>query len=236
MLSAVQGTQGGSHKGTGSKFITTNLGLIHAIHLYCSQSGVCIKVYLWKWLIIGKVCNSLTPHNVNIVLPCMQTTLPVAAPIWLQFQKARHEHGQPGPATHIQKGGRMIVLQNKNIPFSLTYTKGKKDPFFSKTLTWSTRKKTFLSENAWKKNPFSVNHWLSFLKRTLFSYIKDIQKTQKLTLSQCFLEQWCVPVSQLSGGTGMVSYPYKEGPVPWADKSSWREEKGCRQLSTNEKK
>ena len=37
-----------------------------------------------------------------------------------------------GPATHMQKGGHMIVLQNKNIPLSLTFTKGKKDLFFKK--------------------------------------------------------------------------------------------------------
>ena len=39
---------------------------------------------------------------------------------------------RPGPATHMQNGGRMIVLQNKNIPLSLTFTKGKKGPFFQK--------------------------------------------------------------------------------------------------------
>ena len=40
--------------------------------------------------------------------------------------------GSPGPATHIQKGGRMIVLQIKKSPFSLIFTYEKKTPFFQK--------------------------------------------------------------------------------------------------------
>ena len=43
--------------------------------------------------------------------------------------------GVPSLATHIQKGGHMIVLQNEKLSLSLTFTKGKKTPCFSKTLT-----------------------------------------------------------------------------------------------------
>ena len=51
----------------------------------------------------------------------------------------------PGPATQMQKQGRMIVLKKKNIPLSLTFTRGKKDPFFEKRCL-----------GAPENNPFSV--------------------------------------------------------------------------------
>ena len=40
--------------------------------------------------------------------------------------------GVPSLATRIQKGGHMIVLQNEKLSLSLTFTKGKKTPFFPK--------------------------------------------------------------------------------------------------------
>ena len=40
--------------------------------------------------------------------------------------------GGPGRATYLQKGGRMIVLQNQKSPLSTDFFIVKMNPFFSK--------------------------------------------------------------------------------------------------------
>ena len=49
----------------------------------------------------------------------------------------------PGPATHMSKGGRMIVLQTKNIALSLIFPGEKRTPFFQKRWLEAPEKKTF---------------------------------------------------------------------------------------------
>ena len=46
----------------------------------------------------------------------------------------------PGPATHMQMGGTYDRSPNLKITTFTDIYKGKKHLFFSKTLTWSTRK------------------------------------------------------------------------------------------------
>ena len=54
---------------------------------------------------------------------------------------------RPGPATQIQKVGRMIVLQNQKRPLSTDFFIEKMTPFFFKTLTFEYSNETLILQN-----------------------------------------------------------------------------------------
>ena len=104
---------------------------------------------------------------------------------------------EPGPATHMQKGGRMFVLQIKKLPLSDIYW-GKKDSFFPKTLTWSSRKLPFSCKNDQKKD----NCWHSLKKRPFFPKSRTYKKSKCRPFLSVFWNNDPYPLGSWVAGPG----------------------------------